>query len=405
MILPTLCLAYAALLAASPVDVLRRSLYPHEVRDIGDVGGTFPTMSFEEALELATHDKQSSELTESGTSSSGVAVADIPPPTTTSTLSSTVEGSSSNSEDDDESENRSSTPDRTTCPNPRIRVEWRNMADADKLSYVRAVRCLMDTPAKDNQIPKSAGTSMYAQLAWVHVAMAGTAHGTDMFLPWHRYYVLVFEKLLRDECGYRGPLPWWDETQDTGNFAGSGLFTDEYFGRLAQVKQGDLDPCIITGVSEGDNGTTSGECMTRGEHKETTAQAHWGWVELCEGMTRYSNMRECVEKGLHAVGHNGLGAVMANALHSVRDPVFFVHHSYVDWQWKRWQDKEPATRSTAVDGCTGPGTGGGGGAPDCTAPMGLDTVLSSQGLYPDLTVGDVLDTENYRICYRYDDSV
>lgn len=131
-----------------------------------------------------------------------------------------------------------------------------------------------------------------------------------------------------------------------------------------------------------------------------TKEVHWGWIELCEGMTQYSNMRECVEQGPHAFGHIGLGEVMGNAASSVRDASFFLHHGLVDWQWKRWQDADREGRTKAVDEyCTASAEGA-----ECTAKVNLETVLSSRGLYPDLTVADVLDTENYRICYRYDDA-
>jgi tyrosinase len=30
------------------------------------------------------------------------------------------------------------------------------------------------------------------------------------FLPWHRYYLWVYEEALREECGYKGPIPYWD---------------------------------------------------------------------------------------------------------------------------------------------------------------------------------------------------
>ena len=162
---------------------------------------------------------------------------------------------------------------------------------------------------------------------------------------------------------------------------------------------------ITIGSGERGNGnnSTSDPCLTRGEHQEMTKEVHWGWIELCEAMTHYSNMRECVEQGPHAFGHLGLGAVMGNAASSVRDASFFLHHGLVDWQWKRWQDADREGRTKAVDEyCAASAEGGNGGG--CTARVDLETVLSSRGLYPDLTVADVLDTENYRICYRYDDT-
>jgi tyrosinase len=35
-----------------------------------------------------------------------------------------------------------------------------------------------------------------------------TIHGTGNFLSWHRYYIYTFEEALRDECGYKGYLPY-----------------------------------------------------------------------------------------------------------------------------------------------------------------------------------------------------
>ncbi|KAH7025695.1 uncharacterized protein B0I36DRAFT_248641 [Microdochium trichocladiopsis] len=376
-------------------------------------------MSFEEALQLAAQDKQTAQHITAHTpegsiaSGSSISILSTPPNATESEPHSSDDLDEQDEENTDQNDDgrQGGITDGISCLNPRIRVEWRNLADEDKRSYVRAVRCLMDKPAKSNQIPPSAGNSVYVQLAWVHVVMAPVAHGTDLFLPWHRYYMLVFEQLLRDECGYRGPLPWWDETRDMGNFAGSGLFTDEYFGELPEIKDGGVEPCITTGVfanttidigsrtqsNTSNSSSTASECVTRGEHRELTGQVHWGWVELCEGMTQYTNMRECVEQGLHAYGHNGLGRVMSQPATSVRDAVFFVHHSMVDWQWKRWHDGDREGRTTLAT-TTAMSMDGGAAA----ARGGSETVLSSRGLYPDLTVADVLDTENYRICYRHD---
>lgn len=55
-----------------------------------------------------------------------------------------------------------------------------------------------------------------------------------------------------------------------------------------------------------------------------------------------------------------------------------------------------------VQGCTHPAyTGDPNGAP-CN-PLELDSVLRSDNIYPDMTVGDILNTENKVLCYTYDD--
>lgn len=41
-------------------------------------------------------------------------------------------------------------------------------------------------------------------------------------------YVSTFEALLRNECGFDRPLPWWDETLDAGRINESSIFTAGY---------------------------------------------------------------------------------------------------------------------------------------------------------------------------------
>lgn len=40
-------------------------------------------------------------------------------------------------------------------------------------------------------------------------------HGTGTFLPWHRYALSIWEDALRDECGLKSGLAYWDWHRDT----------------------------------------------------------------------------------------------------------------------------------------------------------------------------------------------
>jgi tyrosinase len=131
------------------------------------------------------------------------------------------------------------------CNNPPARIEWRRLSDGDKTNFVRAVRCLMDRPSAGG-FPGS--RSRYEDLVSVHQQMGPTIHAVGHFLPWHRYYVAIFESLLRDECGYQGPMTWWDETRDRGNFHGAPLFTSQWFGS-APYRAGSDGTCVEDGVS------------------------------------------------------------------------------------------------------------------------------------------------------------
>jgi tyrosinase len=82
---------------------------------------------------------------------------------------------------------------------------------------------------------------------------------------------------------------------------------------------------------------------------------------------------------------------MADVASSVGDPVFFMHHGFIDHNWRIWQNAD-AARLTQIDGAT---------ASDGTGTLSLDYVLTSRGLRPDTTVRDVMNTMGGYLCYRY----
>lgn len=101
-----------------------------------------------------------------------------------------------------------------------------------------------------------------------------------------------------------------------------------------------------TTILVGPDGPT---CLSRGETKQTTDETTIATLNLCHGNvdTEYTQHRRCVEQTIHATMHEGLGPTMWLLATSPGDPVFFMHHGFVDWQWKRWQDANPSIRSTS----------------------------------------------------------
>lgn len=103
-------------------------------------------------------------------------------------------------------------------------------------------------------------------------------------------------------------------------------------------------------------------------------------------------MENCAELGPHAYGHNGVGSVMADVAASPSDPAFFLHHLFIDRNFWVWQNAD-ASRKAQITGCADTNS-------PCT-PLTLDTVISVDGLRPNVTVGDIIDTEGGAICYTY----
>lgn len=85
---------------------------------------------------------------------------------------------------------------------------------------------------------------------------------------------------------------------------------------------------------------------------------------------------------------------MAEVAASPGDPVFFMHHGFVDRMFQKWQEVNPRVRTTTINGCATPGN-------NCT-PLTLDTTLTSNGFHADLKVRDVLNIGTTPLCYSYD---
>ena len=131
-----------------------------------------------------------------------------------------------------------------------VRVEWNRMTSANKKSFVDAIVCLTKKPSRGVAPADGAkALTLWDDLYWTHSFQYRGVHSTDTFLPFHRYFVHVFEKLLRSECGYKAPLPWWRETDAAGKVKASNLFTKDYLGTLPdRTATGGF--CISDGVSE-----------------------------------------------------------------------------------------------------------------------------------------------------------
>ncbi|KAI0458284.1 Di-copper centre-containing protein [Xylaria acuta] len=286
-----------------------------------------------------------------------------------------------------------------TCDpsNSHVRFEWSNYSNSDRTAFVKAIKCLQDKPSGGSRYTGS--SNRYEDLISVHRGMTADIHQTAAFLVWHRYFVWVFEQLLRDECGFDRAMPWWDETNHAGAFAASDVFTTEWFGHLPAKTSDGQGTCIESGefagttLHVGPGNNNENHCLSRAVDESQTAQCNKDFTNSCLSMKTYEEFRDCFELGPHGYGHNGIGAVMAEVSASVGDPVFFMHHLFVDHTFRIWQNANPSRRTT-ISGCADK-------ANPCT-PITLDTKLSSNGLRPDVTVGQVMNTLSGTICYRYD---
>lgn len=185
--------------------------------------------------------------------------------------------------------------------NPNIRYEWRQYSTASKLAFIGAIKCLMGKPPSGRFPP---ATNRYEDLVRLHQMYMPNIHQNAKFLIWHRYYLWTFQMVLRDECGFSGSFPWWDETKDAGRFGQSELFTDpNYFGHLPGKPANGQPVCITSGAFAGltcNIGPGSGNrphCLSRAGDASDTSQCNQNFVNTCNSRSSYADMESCSEYG------------------------------------------------------------------------------------------------------------
>ncbi|KAF9872934.1 hypothetical protein CkaCkLH20_09444 [Colletotrichum karsti] len=260
-------------------------------------------------------------------------------------------------------------PDPARCTAPVVRREWRDLSEENRQSYIDAVLCLKTKPSKID-LP----TSLYDDFPFVHQKYNEIIHGIATFLPWHRYFTVVYENALH-ECGYEGSVPYWDWTRDPMEFYKSPVFADQFGfgydgsdnktetladGRLLRcVTAGpfkDLRPsyiavslkelveeehCLFRNLVDGDN-----EASARAaEYFNSTA------IAAVQTETTYEDYRWKLEGGPHGIIHSSIGGDMTPTT-SPNEPLFFLHHAQIDRIWSQWQDMDIEAREYDYAGPT-----------------------------------------------------
>jgi tyrosinase len=173
------------------------------------------------------------------------------------------------------------------------------MADSDKKAYATAIKCLMDAPSKG----QTGAKSRWEDLASLHQQQNTKIHGVGQFLPWHRYFLHVQETVLRTECGYNGPLPWWDETKDAGRFEQSPVFDSRYLGSARVKTNNGLGACVTDGLfanvelNIGPGNNNQPHCLSRAVDNSLSRELTNNFIAACNSHSNYADMLNCAFPG------------------------------------------------------------------------------------------------------------
>ncbi|MGO9490373.1 MAG: tyrosinase family protein [Solirubrobacteraceae bacterium] len=167
-------------------------------------------------------------------------------------------------------------------------------------------------------------------------------HGTWFFLPWHRIFVAIFERIVRQaviETG--GPedwaLPYWNYGEG-GEHARLPLAFRE-----PTLPDGEANPLYVAARAEGMNNGNGQIPLQAGSPAKALARPHFiGRAEFGGDRTtpkQFSKSGGEVEETPHNVVHGLVGGeagLMGNILTAAQDPIFWLHHANIDRIWADW---------------------------------------------------------------------
>ncbi|KAL0934610.1 amino acid transporter [Colletotrichum truncatum] len=233
------------------------------------------------------------------------------------------------------------------CTNPTQRKSWAAMTNAEKAEYIQSTLCLMDPAQSPSKTNYAGSKTRWDELQVAHVAQVQFIHRVGAFLPWHRYFMTVHENLLRNECGFTGPYPYWDQQTDEAN----GLLTEASiwgtdpatsFGTGARTADGCLADGPFTKVTYNINYQLErgeSQCLNYDLKQNQFENAAQEIVDACNDLQTYDDFNNCIGGATHTSGHFAIGGTMDDASLSPADPMFFMHHTNLDRIWWEWQVK------------------------------------------------------------------
>jgi hypothetical protein len=279
-----------------------------------------------------------------------------------------------------------------------IRRNQAFLTEQEKKDYVVAALALKRVPQNQQ------GYDWFIQQ---HAAIQYYAHMGPSFLPWHRYFLFLFEQALR-KLSPNVTVPYWDWTVDRSPDASP--WTEVFLGGDGQVGP-DGPGEVTTGPFAYRRGNW--RCvgpnlpvpyLTRnfGPPSGVAGLPTAADVEFCMGLSTYdqppwneisSGFRPFVEgwvpaataPNMHNRVHTWVGGNMT-VLSSPNDPVFFLHHANLDRLWSDWQDGHPDGYQPKSGGPAGQNQG------DVMYPW----------VSPGVTIASVLDRSRLGGGYLYD---
>ncbi|MER6565991.1 tyrosinase family protein [Streptomyces sp. NPDC001093] len=221
-----------------------------------------------------------------------------------------------------------------------------------------------------------------------------TGHRSPSFLPWHRRFLLDFEQALQS-VDPSVALPYWDWSTD--RTVRASLWAPDFLGGTGRSTDGRVMDGPFAGSTgnwpmtirvDGRTflrrslGTAVRELPTPAEVESVLSIPAYDMAPYNSASDGFRNNLEGWRGvNLHNRVHVWVGGQMGTGV-SPNDPVFWLHHAYVDKLWAEWQRRHPDAGYIPA-----------GGTPDV---VDLDETMKP---WNDVRPADLLDHTRY---YTFD---
>lgn len=219
------------------------------------------------------------------------------------------------------------------CGPPRTRREVRDLSQEEWTAFVNALNELRNRPSLADP-----SRNQFEDMARIHQQFVREAHGGSYFLPWHRLFVLLLENLLR-EVDPTVSVPYWNWAIDAEDPAMSVIW--QRTG--GSTRDGNGQPTCIPNMPWQNLDTNHGgyHCVRRGFVSGGSGSMiqldNWLTIQaLMDSNVPFSNFATALE-ATHGRPHVGVGGDMGVLGTAPNDPMFFLHHCFVDYVYARWE--------------------------------------------------------------------
>lgn len=214
-------------------------------------------------------------------------------------------------------------------------------------------------------------------------------HGSWFFLPWHRLYLLHFERIVQFHLGDETwSLPYWDYTKPDDDSSrvlpepfripqdGNPLFTDQ---RNALVNDPSVPATIPYEFSTATDALAADVFARTGDDPLSTFAGG-----IVEDVAPSRSARGSVEDMPHGTIHGVVGGWMSRFATAGLDPIFWLHHANIDRLWDVWIGQRGADAMPVSDNW-----------------LGTDfEFFGPDGTKEERPIGDILVSE--KLGYRYE---